>query len=73
MTYIYYDDGALRECYTSEEEDFASIRDSGSEICKLDSITMTEEKPGLFLITAVQPDGRSQSLYIALRGGEVAK
>lgn len=73
MTYIYFDDGALRECYTGEEEDFASVRETGSVICELESITMAEEKPGLFLITAVQPDGRSQSLYIALRGGEVAK
>lgn len=72
-TYIYYQDGALRECYTSAEEDFTSVKDAGSVICELASIEMVQEKPGLLHITATQPDGESRSLYIALRGEEGTK
>lgn len=72
-TYIYYNDGALRECYTSADEDFASMMDAGSVICELKSIEMNQESSSLIRITATQPDGQSQSLYIALRGEEWKK
>ena len=72
-TYIYFQDGALLECYTSADEDFADVKDAGSVICELESIQMVQEKPWLLHITATQPDGESRSLYIALQGEEAAK
>lgn len=68
-TRIYYADGALREYFCQRDEPFDG--ELGAEIARLDALSFQKDSPRLIRVEAVQPDGKRQSLHIALGAGEV--
>ena len=67
MTYIYVSDGALRELHVREGVE-ASLSD-GSEITKLQSMTISKISDNLYEIILTDTDGTSMKLTLTERSG----
>lgn len=67
-TRIFFKDGTVQEYFCDQQDAFDP--EDGEPIASLNALSMTMEQPWLLAVEAVQPDGRKQSLHIALRTGE---
>ena len=67
ITYIYVNDGALRELHVREGIN-VSLTD-GSEISELESMSISEVSPNLYEILMTATDGTSMKLTMAERSG----
>lgn len=65
-TRVFFSSGSLMEYYVEADAPFDP--EAGTSICRLSSLSMTLEEKNLLRLEAVQPDGRAQSLRVALRG-----
>ncbi len=67
VTRVYWHDGWLKELYTDEDVQLAP--EDGEKIMELGGLTMSMDD-GLLTVEAVNGDGTSDTLRLALRGGE---